>query len=164
MKKSMNSKPQVTLEIGLNEICGVTEMFDVATAREKLIKYFKENSDLLSYRGVPYELDLVVKVKVIAMHNSDIVCTEEFVCSELKNRPYDEKFSNAINAMTIMRDTMKHIESDINYFGSKDVDGKGYYGKRRLKEDFAKLQEAHLKQSEYMLEIAKEIQKSYSMY
>ena len=77
-------------------------------------------------------------------------------------REYDPIFSNALNAVTILNDTLGMIKMDINFLGKKY--GDCHYGKTTLQSDFEKLAKAHTKQTEYMLELSKELQKTYKMY
>lgn len=92
---------------------------------------------------------------------------EKMEGTNVDEREYDEKFSGALNAIVIMNSTIDMIEKDIDHLGKrlgKNGDTFGTYGKASLKRDFEQLKKAYKKQSEYMLEMSKEIQKTYKMY
>lgn len=160
-----NKIPTAQIKIGINYLLtNVTERFEVKTARERLIKFFKENPTELQYCGVPYERGTELTVEVIAEFNENVVCTEEFIVNDeiLGERPYDEKFSNALVAMGILRDSLEFAKKDIAFLGKTDGEN-GVYGKTKLQSDFAEIEKAFLVQHKYMLELVKEIQKTYKM-
>ena len=72
-------------------------------------------------------------------------------------------FKFALNAMCILQDTISSINADINHLGCKNSDGTTY-SKNKLKDDFETLEKAHKTQAKYMLELVKELQKTYKMY
>lgn len=159
--------PTVTIQVGVNHLLtSITEPFDVRMARERLFEYFRYNPSALTYMGEKYIRGTIIMVDIIAEFNDNVVCSEIFTLGDeiLGERPYDEKFSNALTAMTIMQDCMVNAKSDIAFLNkfSKTDDTK--YTKTKLKADFEELEKAFMVQHKYMLELTKELQKTYSMY
>lgn len=80
------------------------------------------------------------------------------------NREYNEKFSNALTALMIMQDSLANARKDIEFLGKYSKIDVQKYTKTKLKEDFAEIEKAFKTQHKYMLELTKELQKTYKMY